>query len=205
MIRYLAALLSYALLATGLEAAPDSQVAIRVAQLADSSFATREKAGRELVEMGKKARIEVEAALVKAYLVSEDPEVRFRSREILTGLFASSLGYLGIQYGKRQHMNADGEEQWGIVVNEVRNDSPASKAKLRVGDIILRVNGQRFGMNADQEFARRVKETGAEQALNLQLERDGESLQLKVILGTWPNPITLDEADALFERRIPKG
>ncbi len=193
-----------AILGSGLDAAPEPQIVTLVAELADPSFTAREKAAHDLGELGKKQRGEVESALVDAYLHSDDPEVRFRSREILTGLFANSLGYLGIKFARREHLNADGEKQWGIVINELQKDSPALKAKLRAGDIILKMNGNPFGPTADLDFSKQVKETGTGQTIDLQIERDGESIRTKVILGAWPNPLTAAEASALFESKLRK-
>jgi C-terminal processing protease CtpA/Prc len=193
-----------AIVGSGLDAAPEPQIVTWVAELADPSFANREKAARDLRELGKKQRKDVESALVDAYLHSDDPEVRFRSREILTGLFANSLGYLGIRFAKHEHSNADGKKEWGIVINELRKDSPALKAKLRAGDIILKMNGDPFGPTADLDFAKQVKEAGTGQTIDLQIKRDGKSIRTKVILGTWPNPLTAAEASALFESKLRK-
>jgi S1-C subfamily serine protease len=187
-----------------LDAAPGADVAAMVAQLADPAFTVREAAAKALGDLGLKRRGEVEAALMSAYLKSDDPEIRFRSREILTGLFSKSLGYLGIRYAKREHLDADGKRQWGVVINQVQPDSPAAKATLRAGDVILKLNQQPFGDAADLEFAKQVKAAGTGQTIQVEIERDGETLQVKVVLGTWPNPLNEAEAAELFESKLKK-
>lgn len=49
----------------------------------------------------------------------------------------------------------------GIIINDVVKDSPAEKAKLRVGDIIYAINGQRVEIDLDEKvplFQRRISE-----------------------------------------------
>ncbi len=192
----------FSFMGCNLEAAPDPEISQRIVLLADPSFAARQKAAADLRELGMKHREEVEKALIDAYRHSGDPEVQFRSREILTELFASSLGYIGIKYAKREHITSQGEKRWVILINDVQIDSPASKAKLLTGDVILRLNGEVLDAEADTKFPLKIKSIGSGSVVNLLIERNGEEKRVPVTLGIWPRPLSVSEADALFLSKI---
>jgi C-terminal processing protease CtpA/Prc len=202
MIRFLMFVL-FACLSMGLvEAAQAHEIGKLLGLLADPAFNVRQQAATELRDLGSKQREKVQMALLKAYRDSDDPEVRFRSREILTDLLVSSLGYIGISFAKREHINSQGEKRWAILINDVQNDSPASKAELRAGDVILRLNGKELGADADVDFPKTIKSTGSGTVVALTIERDGEEKRVPVTLGTWPRPVSPSEADALFMSKI---
>jgi S1-C subfamily serine protease len=67
----------------------------------------------------------------------------------------------------------------GILVTEVRPDSPAERAGLRAGDVIVTVDGA--AVTSARELQRRVARFG-EGELALGLQRDGQPLELKVHL-----------------------
>jgi serine protease Do len=62
-------------------------------------------------------------------------------------------------------------EEGGVEITVVEQDSPAEKAGLKVGDVVLRYNGQRVeGM---QQFARMVHETPAWRDVKIDISRAG--------------------------------
>ncbi len=62
-------------------------------------------------------------------------------------------------------------EEGGVEITLVEPDSPAEKAGLKVGDVVLKYNGQRVeGM---QQFARLVRETPAGREVKIDITRGG--------------------------------
>lgn len=202
MIRFFMFVLLACFSMWSVEAAPVPEIGKLVGQLADPSFNVRQQAAKDLRELGSKQRDKVQMALMKAYRNSDDPEVRFRSREILTELLVASLGYIGISYAKREHIDVQGKKRWVILINEVQNDSPASKAELRAGDVILRLNGKELGADADVDFPKTIKSIGSGVVVVFNIEREGGEKRVSVTLGTWPRPVSPSEADALFMSKI---
>jgi serine protease Do len=70
----------------------------------------------------------------------------------------------------------------GCRLTEVDENSPASRAGLKVGDVVLRVNGREIRVAA--AFRRWVDEAKAGETLNLEIKRGEEVLSLKVKLET---------------------
>ncbi len=62
-------------------------------------------------------------------------------------------------------------EEGGVEITVIEQDSPAEKAGLKVGDVVLKYNGQRVeGM---QQFARMVHETPAWRDVKIEISRAG--------------------------------
>jgi len=83
------------------------------------------------------------------------------------------------------------EEAIGALVTEPRPDSPAQKAGIQSGDIILSVNGEEIGDARD--LARIIGQFSPETAVEVTLWRDGENKSFTVKLAT------LTEEQALVE------
>lgn len=63
------------------------------------------------------------------------------------------------------------KDDYGVEITHVQADSPAAKAGLKVGDVVVEFNGQRVeGM---EQFIRLVRETPAGRTVKLQVQRDG--------------------------------
>lgn len=59
----------------------------------------------------------------------------------------------------------------GVEITVVEPDGPAEKAGLKVGDVVLRYNGQR--VEGNEQFARLVRETPAGHEVKLDISRGG--------------------------------
>ncbi len=105
-------------------------------------------------------------------------------------------GWLGITL---QALTKDIAEFWGldlsggIIVNDIVKDSPASKAGLKVGDIIYTVNGQDVDVDKEEKipvFQRTISEMGpgAEVELGVirRTDEKTDTLNLLVTLGSAP-------------------
>ncbi len=83
--------------------------------------------------------------------------------------------YLGIRYIARPR---------GAEVQEVIPGSPAEEAGLKVGDLILAVDGRR--VTGNRPLAQILASYRPGDRVTLTVERDGEELEIPVTLGRWP-------------------
>jgi serine protease Do len=63
------------------------------------------------------------------------------------------------------------KDEYGVEITSVQDDSPASKAGLKVGDIVLDYNGQR--VEGTEQFIRMVRETPVGRTVKMQVGRGG--------------------------------
>ena len=93
--------------------------------------------------------------------------------------------YLGVNLAE---VNADRarelklKEPYGVEITRVEEGSPAEKAGLKAGDVVLEYNGQRVeGM---EQFGRLVHETPAGRDVKLLISRGGATQTISATLGT---------------------
>jgi membrane-associated protease RseP (regulator of RpoE activity) len=94
-------------------------------------------------------------------------------------------------------------ERWGALVGQVQPDSPADEAGLRVGDIILEMDGQPLAAESDladliaerdpgDEVTLRVRSRGRERVVTVTLgrhpQRGGETAYLGISYNMVPAP-----------------
>jgi serine protease Do len=72
----------------------------------------------------------------------------------------------------------------GVLIADVQNGSPASKAGLRRGDVVVKVDGQAVGSSG--EFRNAIASAGANRSVSLELYRDGKLTTLTASLGESP-------------------
>jgi serine protease Do len=73
------------------------------------------------------------------------------------------------------------KEERGVEVTRVEDNSPATKAGLKVGDVVLDYNGQRVEGTA--QFQRMVRETPADRQVRLLISRDGATQTVTAAIG----------------------
>ncbi|HEU4327671.1 MAG TPA: M50 family metallopeptidase [Roseiflexaceae bacterium] len=71
----------------------------------------------------------------------------------------------------------------GIVLGDVFQGSPAERAGLKSGDIVLRLDGQLLGMEDQQVM--RIAESNSGKPIIAEVERDGQPLNIEVTPGSW--------------------
>jgi serine protease Do len=89
-------------------------------------------------------------------------------------MMAPSGSYIGVMM-----QEVDGErakalklpEAAGVEITLVEQDGPAEKAGLKVGDVVLRYNGQR--VEGNEQFSRLVRETSPGREVKLDISRGG--------------------------------
>lgn len=87
-------------------------------------------------------------------------------------------------------MNKDLAESFGLdkpagaLVAQIQDDGPAAKGDLRVGDVILTMNGQPIVMSADLPHLVGALKAGSK--ANLEVIRDGKRHNVELIVGAIP-------------------
>lgn len=72
------------------------------------------------------------------------------------------------------------KEDYGVEITRVEDNSPAEKAGLKAGDVVLEYNGERVeGM---EQFGRLVHETPPGREVKLTISRDGKTQKLAAVL-----------------------
>lgn len=112
---------------------------------------------------------------------------RIKDQLVATG--SVTRGFLGIQLNR---VDIDEDlaasfglpEPRGVLVADVIEDSPAEKAGLRDGDIILEVDGDEAGTNS--RFRNRVSMLAPGTKVTLTVFREGKELDVRVSIGTFP-------------------
>lgn len=78
------------------------------------------------------------------------------------------------------------KDEYGVEVTRVEEDSPASKAGLKVNDVILEYNGQR--VEGTEQFVRFVRETPVGRTVKLLVSRNGAPQTIAATLASRKNP-----------------
>jgi serine protease Do len=74
------------------------------------------------------------------------------------------------------------KEDYGVEITRVEENSPAEKAGVKSGDVVLEYNGQRVeGM---EQFGRMVRETPPGREVKLTIARNGATQTLTAVLGS---------------------
>lgn len=112
---------------------------------------------------------------------SFDPEVsffRFASLSAGTSFLGVNLREVDSERAKELKLR----EEAGVEITRVEEDSPAAKAGLKVGDVVLAYNGQRVeGM---EQFSRFVRETPPGREVKLSVAREGNTQTIVAKLGS---------------------
>ena len=79
---------------------------------------------------------------------------------------------------RNSHVNLNLTQDYGVLVQSVRPNSPAARSGIRVGDIITRIDGQMVDTALDVQAA--VERTEVGQRIPIEVLRDGEVLTIPV-------------------------
>lgn len=96
-------------------------------------------------------------------------------------------GYLGVLIGDLDEEKAELlglKEQGGALITKVGDESPAQKAGLEVGDVVVGVNGQRIDTSAKLRLIVSGQKPGS--TVSLDVLRDGQKRTLQAVLEELP-------------------
>jgi serine protease Do len=95
---------------------------------------------------------------------------------------------------------AEDKVSGGAVVESVRDDSPAARAGIKAGDVIVEFDGER--VRSARQLSRLVDETPADRTVKAALMRDGSRVDLQVTPAEGGSMAWFDGDHMRFERRI---
>lgn len=105
------------------------------------------------------------------------------------------LGITVADVGKDDTARLKLADERGALVKEVRKDTPAERAGLKEGDVIVRYHGENVWSAA--QLIRLVRETPAERAVVVEVSRDGAPQKVTVTLDA-------GREETLFEGALPE-
>ncbi|MGC6466950.1 MAG: PDZ domain-containing protein [Akkermansiaceae bacterium] len=164
--------------------------------LTSPDFLIREKAQKTFLPWIFENPGKAKQELLRLYLATEDPELRMRLIPALErAYFAPTKGYVGIKMrptfldglGRFRGNQTTGK---GIDVIQVMPGTPADKSGLRVGDVIVRMNGWEVagGLDLNSVFADRIQSNPPGREIQLKIRRGKEEKDLVLTLGVLPAP-----------------
>jgi serine protease Do len=101
--------------------------------------------------------------------------------------FAGGGSYLGVdvaEIGAERAKALKLTEERGVELTRVAEDSPAAKAGLKAGDVVLDFNGQR--VEGTEQFVRLVRETPVGRVVKLLISRGGTTQTISATIGKHP-------------------
>lgn len=171
----------------------DTPLAGLVPLLGHERFRVRENAQKRLIEqIGEQSEM-VGDLCYEAYSSSRDPEIRMRARAVLLELVQRSTGtgkrgFVGIGLLLHAFFDKGGEVNFAIRVSEVRPDTPAQRAGLRVDDIITGIDNTKLDdKDATQRFMDIVAAMPPGREVTLKYRRDGKDKEVKLTLMARPD------------------
>jgi serine protease Do len=99
-----------------------------------------------------------------------------------------SRGWLGVKIESVDEDKAASlglKEPHGALVNEVTPGGPAATSTLKVGDVVLAVNGS--SIENSRDLARKIADLAPNTTVNLEVSRYGKTETVSVKLGTFPS------------------
>ena len=104
-----------------------------------------------------------------------DGQTPARERPTARVFSVGSGSHIGVSV---RDVEAGDKAAHGVVVEEVTSDSPAAKAGLRAGDVVVEFDGER--VRSVRQFTRLVQETVPGRRVPVAVERDGQRSSLTV-------------------------
>jgi serine protease Do len=122
------------------------------------------------------------------FSLGQDPTPRARTASNRAiRIYSTGGSYLGIGVAEVDAERAKAlnlKEVHGVEVKSVDESSPAAKAGLKEGDVVLEYNGQRI--EGTEQFVRLVRETPVDRQVHLSIWRNGAAESLTAGIGRRP-------------------
>jgi len=167
-----------------------------IQNLGSAEFVLREKAQAELLAWALKHQQAATPELLTLIREENDPEVRKRALVILKELanadyLSDGQGYLGILM-QEEPLEAvqDGKMRFGIRILDVMKGSPAEQAQLKMGDLIISLDGKAWEeIGAVTAFSESIAAKKPLVEVILMVKRpEGDPVRVTVKLGKRPIP-----------------
>lgn len=164
-------------------------------QLAAETARERIEAEQELIQQlaDDEKRDRICDLAVELYSTSDDPEVWLRVREILKSYvteysdFGPRRGFLGVLHGLTEYPDEKGDIRRAVRVEMVVPDTPAAKAKLLSGDLILKIDDVNLDTpHGDLSFLRHIFLQTGGKAVKLKILRDWKVIEVDAVLANRP-------------------
>jgi serine protease Do len=107
--------------------------------------------------------------------------------KVVRGFLGVYIGDLTPELAKQFGLNQAG----GALINDVTSDTPGSRAGLKRGDVILRLNGQ--AVDSANSLRLRISQTAPGTSVKLGISREGKTEDINVTLGELPADKTAEE------------
>ena len=169
-----------------------------VEALASEEFKDREQAQ---LDLGRWAEGQADRGadwLLRQMDLAEDPEIRLRLRVVLRQMVVrehqkEGPGYIGVRMAPIElAVPGNPAPRGGVRILAVEGDTPASRAGLRAGDVIVALDQLTWkGEEALKSFADEIKRHKPGTSIELSVFRDGSLKKMPVVLG--PRPLSLPE------------
>lgn len=181
-------------------------------RLLESDRAKRMEACKYLAAWAEQQPDQAKARFLDLLRESEEPEIRERCLQFLKPIAAKEFGnfgegYMGISMGDVIMVQIPGENQQrcGLTINATSENSPAQKAGLQQGDIIVSLNQHQWkdsGTIIDQQqgLSAKIRAVGAGKTAKLGIWRKNELLHIDVLLTRRPSSI-----DQMEMQLMPNG
>lgn len=166
-----------------------------VEKLNAEKFADRQGAEGELLKWSRQQPDEAMNELYRQSRIAADPEVRERCFRVLKELIndeylRNGVGYLGVRMNAFTEMvmiAGEGKPRFAIRLFQVEAETPARKAGLIAGDLLLGVNDTTWNQQHTSEFvSEAIQSYKAGTEVTLKLFREGKLVELPVVLGRRP-------------------
>ena len=159
--------------------------------LESPEFAVREDGCERLKQWATGEAEKARDLFLERVLEHEDPEVRMRCRELLRESVVAEYkkqgkGFVGIRMLEVQIAAGGG---FGVRVIEVQPDTPAERAGMKVGDVIVELEGMKWDApGASERFQDEVMSRRPGETVRMKVQRRGneELLELEVKLAQRP-------------------
>ncbi|TAE87066.1 MAG: PDZ domain-containing protein [Verrucomicrobia bacterium] len=169
-----------------------------IGALSSDRFKDREQAELDLGRWADRQPERGIKSLLLEFEGAKDPEIRRRVRGLLRRIVVeehqkSGMGYVGIRMVSVELMvPGDSSVRSGVRILGVEADTPASRAGLRVGDVIVGLDGVVWrGGGAQQSFADEIKRRKPGSEAWISIARDGKVEKILIVVG--PRPLSLQE------------